>query len=126
VPDLHAIVRIKTMAQAAAMPPERPSIDASIQVVGAYERLREDARGIYERAGWGSAEDFDRELPPLEANMAGGRAIVGAGDQARVLLGQLAAWAAGHQEAFEIEERMRATAEAKARESGKFGFSPRE
>jgi hypothetical protein len=31
------------------------------------------------------------------------------------LLGQLAAWAAGHQEAFDVEERMRANAEAKAK-----------
>jgi hypothetical protein len=38
----------------------------------------------------------------------------GAGRRARVLLGQLGAWAAGHQEAFEIEERLKADAKARA------------
>ena len=35
------------------------------------------------------------------------------GRRAKVLLGQLAAWATGHQEAFEIEARFKAEAEAK-------------
>jgi hypothetical protein len=107
------------MAQAAIGTSDPPSIGEAQEIVRAYERLRGEARALNERAGWGKGEDFDRELPPLDAALGGGRAIVIAGQRARVLLGQLAAWAAGHQEAFEIEERLRADAEAKLRSSGK-------
>jgi hypothetical protein len=50
---------------------------------------------------------------------------VQAGRRARVLLGQLAGWAAGHQEAFEIEESLKARAEAAAKDkrTGGLGFN---
>jgi hypothetical protein len=42
---------------------------------------------------------------------------VSRGQRARVLLGQLAAWAAGFQETFELEARLETDARVKAEES---------
>ena len=59
--------------------------------------------------------------------LSGDRAYdtVSAGLRARVLLGQLAGWAQGHQEAFELEAQMKANAESKAAASkrGTTGFA---
>lgn len=123
--DLRAIIRIKTMAQAAARIAEQPGPYEGEEMATAYGRLRRDARGLSERAGWGSGDDFDAELPPLpdpsppahwgmdtEGWMDG--LWVEAGQRARVLLRQLAAWAAGHQEAFEVEEQLKANAATRA------------
>ena len=85
--DLRAIVRIKTMAQAAIGGSERPGIDESLQIVAAYERLRDEARALNERAGWGTGEDFDRELPPLNASLSGGRNIAVPGSKRKSCFG---------------------------------------
>src|SRR4051794_3309662 len=116
VSDLRAVIRIKTMARAAISDSATPGPDEGEEMANAYERLRAEAQALNQRAGWGSADDFNRELPPIErtsptppqsrvaayaaANVNFHRAA--AGRRARVLLGQLAGWAEGHQEAFEI------------------------
>jgi hypothetical protein len=134
--NLRAVVRIKHMAEAAAATgsaDDYPYPEQGIEMAQAYERLREEARALCVRAGWGTDEEFDKEIPPASfsaQDLAGGdnsrEDPQAAGMQARVLLKLLAAWAAGHQEAFELEEQMKATAKAKAEaakaESRKPGF----
>lgn len=133
--ELRAVIRVKTMAAAAAATADYPTAEQGDEMARAYERLRREASAINERAGWGSAETFDEALPPItsgaliNANISYARVgenvasmiargrnpaveAVARGARARVLLGQLSAWAAGHQEAFEIEERLRAHAAA--------------
>jgi len=90
----------------------------------AYERLRKEPRDISERAGWG-ADSFDNELPSLGGPEDGPSSsvhfddhdeswdAVERGTKARFRLRQLSAWAAGHQETFELEEQMKANAAAK-------------
>lgn len=124
--NLRAVLRIKTMARAAISPTEAFSGPTGEEMAAAYERVRLEARNLNKRAGWGDDEDFDRELPPLRdstpqtTNLAQRIGSTDHGDieggrRARVLLGQLAAWAEGHQEAFELEARLQADAEAKLR-----------
>jgi len=141
VSDLREIIRIKSMAEAAADTGPRdayPYPEQGGEMARAYERLREQARALHERAGWGT-ESFDAEVPALDlpapdlrgAERQMGRfagnlphEAVSAGVAAKVLLRQLAAWAAGHQETFEVEERMKANAAAKleAAKRGGVGF----
>jgi hypothetical protein len=72
-PDLHAVLRIKNMAErAAANVPEVISLQApegsyaaAYEAAQAYVRLRDEARRLNARAGW-SEQDFDRELPEPE------------------------------------------------------------
>jgi hypothetical protein len=129
VSDLRTVIRIKNMATAAAtVAGERtPTAPEGDEIGNAYERLRKQAQAVNLAAGWGTNEEFDEELPPLVLEQARASGIVGSatssardsnaqvrrGLRGRVLLGQLAAWAAGHQEAFEVEEQMKANAEAK-------------
>jgi hypothetical protein len=127
--DLRAILRIKHMATEAGREPERgyapPS--ASYEMAAAYIRLREEARLLNERAGW-SAEEFDRDVPEPdfgdlprpddESDRASYELVSVAGPRARLLLRLLAAWAAGHAVAFEIEARLKADAEARRGEGG--------
>jgi hypothetical protein len=128
--DLGAVVRIKTMARSAMGSGDPTSPEAGQEMAAAYERLRGEAFALFQRAGWGDRDAFDRELPPLDPDRPRARATramamaVGGHDafqhladgrRARVLLGQLAGWAEGHQEAFEIEARIKTTAEAKAK-----------
>jgi hypothetical protein len=124
-PNLSAVLRIKSMARAAAASGDANTPDVGRELAAAYERLRLEAKGLADRAGWNDDDSFDRELPTIGAAPALRqlpRAMVGqqgmvdalaAGQRARVMLGQLAAWAEGYQEAFELEERFRADAEAK-------------
>jgi hypothetical protein len=127
VSDLRNIIRIKRRAEVAAATghaDDYPNPEEGREMAVAYERLRKEARGINERAGWGS-DGFDEELPPLVPEKDGPPLGVHfddhdqswdameRGTQARFRLRQLAAWAAGHQEAFEVEGQMRANAAAK-------------
>lgn len=125
-PNLAAVARIKAMALAAADNPDA-GVAASEETAGAYDRLRQLALELHARAGWGDEEAFSREVAPLtrEATTSPGhiegrigrdrsQAIVREGQRARLLLRLLAAWAAGYQEAFEIEARFEAEARAKA------------
>lgn len=135
--ELRSVIRLRTMAEAAANVAEQPGPNEGLEMARAYTRLRDEAAALCARAGWGTEEDFARELPPLNwpppgemFNIRGKLTAqqaydaVGAGQRARVLLGQLAAWAMGHQEAFAIEEQMRANAAAagEARERRPPGF----
>lgn len=139
--DLRTVLRIKSMAKAAADVPEgrRISPERGDEMGAAYDRLRTEARALHVRAGWGAAEDFDAMLPPIVGGRVGRRAIteqpapvdaVARGERARVLLGQLAGWAEGHQEAFQVEEQMKTTAAARVaaevEAARKFGFGDRD
>lgn len=131
--DLRTIVRIKHMAEAAARVAEQPGPEEGHEMAAAYERLRAEAFELYRRAGWGDDEEtFARQVPVLEAESlkvrGPGRVLSDAslayeaaagGHRARVLLSQLAAWAAGHQETFEVEERLKADAAARAAQGSK-------
>jgi hypothetical protein len=109
--DLRDIIRIKAMAEAAATAlPPHPRDAQSDEVAATFVRLRAQALALHKRAGWGDEDAFALEIPVL----AGYPAPIQRGDRARVLLGQLAAWAAGYQEAFEVEEQMKANAAARA------------
>jgi hypothetical protein len=125
-PDLATSLRIQNMAEVAAsdVAVEAPAYSAAYEAAQAYIRLRAEARSLAQRALW-SVDAFDRELPeadfgdlgdpsapmhPRNAAMEGIRV----GPRARVLLNQLAGWAAGNVEAFRIEAALRADAEAKA------------
>jgi hypothetical protein len=123
--DLRAVIRIKNMAQAAASGSDQPGPEEGLEMAAAYERLRAEARALNRRAGWGEGEEFDKDLPPINTSMGNSGPVytwlagdpdqqVTIGRRARVLLGQLAAWAAGNQEAFEIEERLKADAATRA------------
>jgi hypothetical protein len=143
--NLRAVIRLKTMAHAAAEAGDANTPDVGGELAATYERLRLEAMALAERAGWNTDDSFDRELPPLgnvvssrrlPRGMASQQGMVNAlakGQRARVLLGQLAAWAEGYQEVFELEERFKADAEAKreaeakkAKDAGKRppGFTP--
>jgi hypothetical protein len=125
VSDLRSVIRVKTMADAAAsaVTTNHPSVPQGIELVGAYDRLRAQAQKLNTRAGWGTDDEFDEELPPLEAvdaaamhaspRIGASPYAVTLGSQAQLRLRLLSAWAAGHQEAFELEEQMKANAEAK-------------
>ena len=53
--DLRAVIRIKTMAAAAAgAPGERIGPDEGQEMASAYGRLRLEARALHVRAGWGT------------------------------------------------------------------------
>jgi hypothetical protein len=134
--DLRVIVRIKHMAEAAAAADIDKSEAAAIEAMDAYTRLREQARKLNERAGW-DAEEFDQEVPFAEFEDAppvedprtrAYRLRALNGPRAVFLLRQLAAWAAGYAEVFEIEARLKADAAAKAQAAasrrGPTGFSP--
>jgi hypothetical protein len=116
--DLRAVIRIKSMARAAADVREFKRSETGAELAAAYERLRQEARSLHERAGWGDGNSFDRELPPLHPDIAT-TSPMSAGRRALVLLGQLAAWAEGYQEVFEIEAGLRAQAEAKIKTASK-------
>jgi hypothetical protein len=123
--DLHAVVGITTMARALAGYGQLDP-DTAFEIVAAYERVRQDARALNVRA-WPDDGSFDRDVPALTATasvrrlphtMSSAQAsvdAVAAGSRAVVLAAQLASWAEGHQEAFEIEARLTAAAEAKAK-----------
>ena len=113
-PNLRSVIRIKTMARAAIPDTETVHSDTAWEMAKAYERLREEARKLSENAGWDSGDEFDAEMPPIRFPEVPGNARP-LGRRARVLLGQLAGWAEGHQEAFELEARFKADAEAKQR-----------
>ena len=108
----------------------------AIEAVEAYRRLREQARRLNERAGW-DADEFDQEVPAADfaeakrgedARARDHRHTNRNGPRAQFLLRQLAAWATGYAEAFEIETRLEAEAEAKLRAAepkrGPAGFNP--
>jgi hypothetical protein len=133
--DLAAIVRIKRMAEAAASPAadgRRPTTVEAVEMAAAYERLQRQARDLTQRAGW-SVDEFDAEMPELsdEPSVAPSRSGTGLhpdlrrGLRAKVLLGQLSAWAAGYQEVFELDARLDAEARAKVEQSrrGPTGFT---
>jgi hypothetical protein len=107
VSDLRNVIRIKTMAETAAAtgnPTDYPNPEEGREMADAYERLRNEARAINERAGWGGGS-FDAELPPLAPEQDGPPSgvhfddhdhswdAVERGTQARFRLRQLAAWA---------------------------------
>lgn len=107
------MVRIKNMAREAADIEVKWSY-VGAEVTRAYERLRQDAKALATRAGWNDDDSFEHEVPELKPVDRGSHnPSVVTGNQAKVLLGQLAAWAEGHQETFEIEARLRADAEAR-------------
>ena len=140
--DLAAVLRIKRMAEAAAAPAaggRSPTAAEAVEMVAAYERLRQQARELTRRAGW-SVDDFDAELPALSdaepvarANRATSMAAGGVtafqavsrGLRVSVLLGLLSAWAAGYQEVFELDGRFEADAKVKAEQArrGPTGFT---
>jgi hypothetical protein len=146
--DLRSIIRIKSMADAAAGttdPNHWPMQQEGEELVGAYQRLRAEARAISMRAGWSeTGEEFDAEMPPLEGVSDPGPPLgvhfddyspdpsvdpASQGVHARFRLRQLSAWAAGHQEAFELEAQMEANARVKAAEAvaaarAPLGFGP--
>jgi hypothetical protein len=139
--NLRTVIRIKTMAQAAAAVSDQPGPEEGAEMAAAYERLRNEARKLNSSAGWGDDTSFDAEVPPIDATpirdapevdrmrMGSNAAFqaAAAGRRARVLLGQLAAWAAGHQETFELEESLKARAAAAAAEAKprpQTGFGP--
>lgn len=122
--NLHAVVMIKNQArELVARPCAKP--DEAHEIAAAYDRLRQQARELNDRA-WPDDQTFDRDVPPLSTTQALARMprammgsqpqfdAVASGQRASVLAGQLAAWAAGHQEAFEVEARLKADADAKA------------
>lgn len=124
-PNLHAVITIKRQArELAARPATAP--DEAHEITIAYERLREQARDLNARA-WPEDQSFDRNMPPLTSTtslnrlprgMSSSQPLVDAvasGQRASILAGQLAAWAEGHQEAFELEARLKAEAEAKVK-----------
>ena len=103
------------------------SVPEAEEISKVYERLRVEARKVHIRAGWGTEDEFDSEMPPLGQDLEPGLSPIAAisasatshravrvGLRARVLLGQLAAWAGGHQETFEIEAQFEANAAAQA------------
>jgi hypothetical protein len=121
--NLHAALTIKQQArELAARSAAAP--DEAHEITGAYERLRERAQDLNARA-WPENQTFDRDVPPLTSTaslrrlprgMSGAQPLVDAvasGQRASILAGQLAAWAQGHQEAFELEARLEVEAEAK-------------
>jgi hypothetical protein len=117
------------MAEAAAGSTREsaPMLGEAKEIAAAYVRLRAQARALTERAGW-SVEDFDAELPELvddDQRREGTTNEMRLALRGRVLLGQLAAWAAGYQETFEIEARLEADARAKAEQTrrGPAGFA---
>jgi hypothetical protein len=123
--NLRAVVRIKTMAREAAGV-DVTAVEIGDEMVKAYERIRQEAKALADRAGWNDDGSFDREVPPLVAEHVSARhqetapyggteqyQVFVSGRRAKVLLGLLAAWAEGNQETFEIEARLKANAEAK-------------
>ena len=124
----------------AAIPADRRITPAEAgEVAAAYKRLREHALEVWKRTGWGTAEEFDAEVPLLIREPSDGRmevriggnppspkATVDEGLRAIVLLRQLEAWAGGLQEAYELQARMEANAKAKAEAAAKprAGFDP--
>jgi len=72
--DLRAILGIKARAEAAIVGDDDkpPSPSQAEDVIRAYDRLREEARELNERAGW-SAEEFDRQVPAAKYEGAPGR-----------------------------------------------------
>jgi hypothetical protein len=120
-PDLQAVVVIKKKAEAAAKTEASP-FNAD-ELVGAYMRIRTEAKVLNERAFGGDDAKFDEEFPPLEEQRSapgsvsgsGARRAYGRSQGALVLLGQLAAWAAGYQETMEISARIKADAEARVK-----------
>lgn len=138
--DLARIVRLKTMAEAAAQPTDKATPTELVEMAAVYVRLRWQARQLVERAGW-SVEEFDAEMPSLDeadvrnaqemhsrSRMSASAAMnaVALGGRARVLLAQLAAWAQGYQQTFELEAQIEANAAAKmeAAKRGRPGFTP--
>lgn len=124
-PNLHAVMTIKRQArELAARTAAAP--DEAHEITAAYQRLREQAQDLNARA-WPEDQSFVRDVPPLTSmtslrrlprTMSGSQPLVDAvasGQRASILAGQLAAWAEGHQEAFELEARLEAEAEAKVK-----------
>jgi hypothetical protein len=118
-------VRIKTMAREAAAV-DVTTVEIGDEMVKAYDRIRQEAKALADRAGWNDDGSFDREVPSLAPEHVSARhqetapfggpeqyQVVVSGRRAKVLLGLLAAWAEGNQEAFEIEARLKANAEVK-------------
>lgn len=134
--SLHDVMTIRAMAEAVA---RRTSVSPTEgdALADAYERARTRAKRMFERAWPDDADTFDDELPPVSAFKSSGRRLplgmqsqqplieaVARGEQAVVYASQLAAWALGHQEAFELEARLEVDAKAKAaaaREASKKG-----
>ncbi len=102
------ILRIKHQAEAAASVSEQPGPEEGHEMAAAYDRLRNDARELNRRAGWGDDDQFEAEIPPLDARSIGRESYHYASSnpygedrkafetaatrrQARVLLKQLAA-----------------------------------
>lgn len=133
--DLRTVLRIRATATAAASEGRQITPDLGDEMASAYERLRQDARDLFKRAGWGDDAAFDREVPPITvtraivplplgmAGHASGRDAIARGERAQFLLSQLAAWADSHRDAFEVEARLKAEAEAKAAPKSTVGFS---
>jgi hypothetical protein len=125
VSDLRSILRIKNMAANAASATRPDDPYAAPALAETYNRLREEARRLNERAGW-SAEDFERELPTIEVtesvtghvDIARQQRLLGLAREARIALGQLSGWAEGYEQAFVIEESLKAQSQQK-----KTGFS---
>jgi hypothetical protein len=135
------------MAAAAADIGDPPMPAAAEEAAAAYHRLRSEARVLVERAQW-STDDFDAELPEGDFQVQTGTTVVFdeerfgryedksltfrlvsvIGPRARFLLRQLEAWAAGYQEVFEIDARLKAEAQAKvatqSTKRGPAGFNP--
>jgi hypothetical protein len=122
--NLHAVLRIKQQARELATH-SGAGPDEAQEITAAYERLREQARDLNARA-WPDDQSFDRDMPALTSTGALARLpralsssqpqfdAVASGQRALVLARQLAAWAEGHQEAFELEAKLEADAKARA------------
>lgn len=113
--------------------------DEGYELAAAYERLRQQAKELNARA-WLDDTCFGHDVPPLAdrksvrtlpRGMSNAQASVDAlatQQRAVLLAAQLAGWAKGHQEAFEVEARLEADAKVKvetqAREATKaIGFT---
>lgn len=124
--NLRRLIQIKSMARTAAASESPENPDSGLELAAIYARLREQAKHVATTVGLADDDEFDRQLPPLGAEgsvqrlpraMMGNQGAFDArarGQRALVLLGQLAGWAEGSQEALETAARAQAEAEARA------------
>ena len=116
----------------------QPEGEQGDEIAAAYERVRQKAKALHDRSWPEDEQAFDLEVPPLVVSsasyrlprgMQGHQALIdqrARGDRAIVLAGQLAAWAEGHKEGFEVEARLEAEARVRASEKsdkGAVGFN---